>query len=85
MTSLSESGLTEGSEEPALSAMASRLSDALSHQCIFARWDELDEGDKQSLLSVCEWLLNAPELLEAARAERQRSTIASGEEHNDAE
>jgi hypothetical protein len=52
-----------------LVAMAVVLSDGLSHQEIHGRWVSLHEGEKQSILAVCEWLLMHWEILERARAE----------------
>jgi hypothetical protein len=55
--------------EPAIRGMAALLAEGLARQCICHNWDSLEEGDRQALMVVCEWLLMDWDLLMAARAE----------------
>jgi hypothetical protein len=60
----------DGAPETALKDMAILLAEGLSRHSIQDQWNDLDDGDRQSLMAVCEWLLMDWDLLVRARSER---------------
>lgn len=54
-------------EKPDLVAMGKRLAEALANHCMLPLWADLDDGERHSVLAVCEWMLMDWSLLERAR------------------
>jgi hypothetical protein len=54
----------------ALEHMAVLLAEGLARHSIQDQWNDLDEGDRHSLMAVCEWLLMDWDLLVRVRNER---------------